>query len=98
MLGDGKMRELLRNGFPAALHFRLELWQAGGVFDEIESTTQWDVLVHYDAYNQLYRVVRRQGSAIEDFGGFATLEAAEAVIERYPVALPPRRAGTRYYY
>jgi hypothetical protein len=99
MLGDGKMRELLRNGFPAALRFRLELWKAGGVFDEIEKSAQWDVLVRYDAYRQSYHVVRRQGTAIEDFGAFATLEAAEAVVEQgFPVALRPERPGTRYYY
>lgn len=100
MLADGKMRELLRNGFPAALHFRLELWRAGGVFDEIENTTQWDVLVNYNAYNQQYNVVRRQGTgSIEDFGGFPTLEGAEAVIEQFhQVPLRPTRSGTRYYY
>jgi hypothetical protein len=99
MLSDGKIRELIRNGFPAELRFRLELWRAGGVFDEIEQTTQWEVLVSYNAYTQTYNVVRRQGTTIEDFGGFATVEAAESAIEQvHQVPLRPTRPGTRYYY
>jgi len=102
ILGDRDMRELLQNGFPAALRFRLELWRVGGLFDDIESATQWEMLVRYDPYAKQYLVVRRQGAgggALEDFGGFATLEDAESVMQRpFPVALAPRRGGSRYYY
>jgi len=100
ILGDRDMRELLLNGFPAALRFRLELWRVGGLFDDIESSTQWEMLVRYDPYAKQYLVVRRQGAgSLEDFGGFPTLEDAEAVMERpFPVALGPRRLGSRYYY
>lgn len=100
LLDDAKIRELLRSGFPAAMTFRLELWRAGGLFDEIESATQWQVLVRYDPYTQQYLAMRRHGTAVqEDFGGFPTLEAAEAKLDRpYPVLLRPRRPGTRYYY
>lgn len=99
MLDDSKMRELLRNGFPAALGFRLELWRVGGMFDEIESSTLWNVLVRYDPYSQQY-LVRRQGAALqEDFGGFPSLESAEAVLGKpFEVALRPRRSGAQYYY
>lgn len=96
---NSKIRELLKNGFPAALRFRLELWRVGGMFNDIESATPWEMLVRYDPYSQQYLVVRRQGSGIEDFGGFPTLEAAEAVMAKpFPVRLSPRRSGTRYYY
>lgn len=100
MLDYSKMRELLRNGFPAAMSFRLELWRVGGMFDEIESSALWNVLVRYDPYSQQYLVVRRQGAALqEDFGGFPSLESAEAVLERpFEVALRPRRSGAEYYY
>jgi hypothetical protein len=100
MLDDRQMRELLLNGFPAALRFRLELWRVGGLFDDIEGSTQWEMLVRYDPYSKQYLVVRRQGSGgLEDFGGFPTLQAAEAVMERaFPVALRPQRSGSRYYY
>ena len=93
------MRELLLNGFPAALRFRLELWRVGGLFDDIENSTAWEMLVRYDPYSKQYLVVRRQGSGLEDFGGFPTLEAAQSVMERaFPVALRPRRGGARYYF
>jgi len=100
LLDDRDMRQLLLSGFPAALHFRLELWRVGGFFDDIESSTQWEMLVRYDPYAKQYLVVRRQGAGtLEDFGGFDSLATAEAVLERpFPVGLPARRAGSRYYY
>jgi hypothetical protein len=101
MLRDPELLELLRNGFPAAMRFRLELWRVGGFFDEIEGAVQWNTLVRFDPYTQQYLAVRRQGSAVqEDFGGFPTIEAVEArVLERpFEVALRPRRSGAQYYY
>jgi len=98
------MRELLVNGFPAALTFRLELWRAGGLFDDLERTTEWEVLVRYDPYSQRYSVVRFQGtrdgaSRRESVDGLSSLDAAEGVIgEPFPVALKPTRAGAKYYY
>ena len=104
LLGDRPMRELLVNGFPASLTFRLELWRSGGMFDDLERTTQWEVLVRYDPYSQRYSVVRFQGgrdqaSRRESVDGLTTLDAAESVIgEPFPVALKPGRTGARYYY
>lgn len=98
VLADAKTQELLRNGFPAALHYRLELWRKGGWFDDPSGSTQWDVFVSYDPSSQRYQVVRRQGRQLEDFGGFPTLATAEAQLDRgYHVALRPTRRG-RYYY
>lgn len=99
LLTDANTRELLQNGFPAAMRFRLELWRVGGMFDDLESTAVWEVLVRYDPYSKLYSVYRRGARAVEDIGGMTTLEAAEAEIARaYPVSLRPARAGARYYY
>jgi hypothetical protein len=100
LLGDKQMRELLTSGFPAALRFRLELWRVGGLFNEIEAATQWDVLVRYEPYTQQYFVVRRKGEReTESIGPYMTLEAVdEDLAKPYPQALRPRRAGTRYYY
>lgn len=99
---DFELQELLRNGFPAAMRFRLELWRVGGMFDEIEGDpVQWNMLVRYDPYTGEYNVVRSQGARFqEDFGGFPTLAAAEAAVlsKPYPVTLQPRRPGARYYY
>ena len=99
LLGGAKIRELLRNGFPAAMTFRLELWRSGGLFDDLEKSTQWNVLVSYDPYGQQYHAIRRHGSSQEDFGAFPSIEAAEAKLqEAYRVSLRPERTGTRYYY
>lgn len=100
LLGDAQMRQLLLSGFPAALRFRLELWRVGGLFNDIEAATLWDVLVRYDPYNQQYYVVRRKGEReTESLGPFPELEAVEVELAKaYPLALRPRRAGIRYYY
>jgi hypothetical protein len=99
LLADPTTRELLRNGFPTKLHYKLELWREGGLFNDVESSTEWDVLVQYDPAAQVYRAVRRNGKQLEDFGGFATLTSAEEPLTRpYRVPLRPRAQGGRYYY
>lgn len=100
LLGNGDTRELLRSGFPARLHYRLELWRESGWFDDREGTTEWDVFVHYDPSGDVYRAVRRHGAkSLENFGDFATLTGLEDVLSRpYSVALRPQRSGSRYYY
>jgi hypothetical protein len=98
ILGDSRMRELLRSGFPAQLHFRLELWRKARWFDDLSSWTEWDVLVSYDPASQSYRVARKHGNQTEDFGGFGSLTSAEAQIDRaYRVSLPPPNPGRFYY-
>ena len=95
------MRELLRNGFPASLSFRLELWRVGGLFDQLENQTQWNMLVQYDPYTQQYKAVRRHlpGTREEDFGSFASLSGLSARLEApYAVSMPPQQRGGRYYY
>jgi hypothetical protein len=99
ILADPTTRELLRNGFPTKLHYKLELWKKDGLFNNIESSTEWDVLVQYDPAARVYRAVRRNGKQLEDFGGFATLTSAEEPLTRpYRVPLRPRTQGGRYYY
>lgn len=93
-----KTRELLLNGFPAALHYRLELWREGGWFDDLESATEWDVFVWYDPVRHVYQVVRQHGKQREDFGAFGSLTSAEAAIDRaYHVPMQPRRTAKYYY-
>ena len=99
LFADADIRDLIRSGFPASLHFRLELWRTGGLFDDLERGMEWEMIVAYDPSTQRYGVVRRQGRRIDDLGNFATLTSAQAVIER-PVrtTLIPEREGARYYY
>jgi hypothetical protein len=104
LLSDRQMRQLLVNGFPAALSFRLELWRVGGMFDDIEASTQWEVLVRYDPYSQQYSVVHLQGTKeapvrTDIVDGLVNFEAMEKVLnEPLPVGLTPRRGRARYYY
>lgn len=99
LLADPTTRELLRNGFPTKLHYKLELWKEKGLFNDVEGSTEWEVLVQYDPAAQVYRAVRRNGKQLEDFGSFATLTSAEEPLTRpYRVPLRPRSQGGRYYY
>lgn len=99
ILASGDLRELIRSGFPAQLHYRLELWRTGGWFDDLEALMEWDVVIAYDPARQLYRVRRFSGAHNEDLGAFATLTSVETVLER-PLRAPliPSRMGRRYYY
>jgi hypothetical protein len=93
------LRELVRAGFPALLRYRVELWRTGGLFDDLEGRSEWQLIVQYDPSAQRYGVIRRQANKLEDAGNFATLATAQTVIER-PVrtTLTPEVAGARYYY
>ena len=100
LLEDAKTQELLRNGFPARIHYRLELWRKGGWSNDRRGTSEWDVLVKYDPTTQLYDVVRRTADnrLHENFGGFPSLAAAESQIGRaFRVGLAPQRSGQYYY-
>jgi hypothetical protein len=99
LLTDGAMLSLLRNGFPARLHYRVERWSTGGWFDDIAAKTEWDVVVRYDALGgvfQVYRVVRRRTVFL---GSFATIEEAEAAVDApFPVPISVPRKRQRAYY
>lgn len=98
LLAVGDTRELLRNGFPARLHYRLELWREKGWFDDVESATDWDVFVKYEATSESFVVVRRHGQLTENVD-FTTLTSAEMFLSKpYSVPLAPQRRGASYYY
>jgi len=99
LFGDPDMRELVRSGFPASLRYRLELWRAGGLFNDLEGTHEWKLIVQYDPSGQRYRVIRREAGSLEDMGSFATLSTAQAMLERpLRITLAPQRQAKRYYY
>jgi hypothetical protein len=101
LLADSKTLELLHNGFPARIHYRLELWEKGGFGgDDRSGLSEWDVLVAFDPTSQLFNVYRRnvETGINENFGGFATLGLAEAQFGRpYRAPLHPERSGHFYY-
>jgi hypothetical protein len=99
LVTDGAMLDLLHNGFPARLHYRIERWSTGGWFDDIAAESEWDVVVRYDALKkvfQVYRVVARQTTLL---GTFETIQDAEASLDApFPAPIKPPRKGKQSYY
>ena len=98
MLGDAQLRDLVRNGFPARFTFRVELWSAGGVFNNLAASSTWDIIVRYEPLTKSYEVIRITGDRATSLGRFTDAsDAAEAVGVgvRAPLNAPSR---DRYYY
>ena len=99
VLGDKEMRDLLVNGFPARLHYRVELWSVGGWFNDLEGMTEWDVVVQFDALSKSYRarrIINGQSTSLGTFPDLPAVSTALAASYRAPVPTPSRRG--RYYY
>jgi hypothetical protein len=99
VLGDARMRELLENGFPARLSYRVELWSSERFADQLHRAVEWEVLVRWRGTDQRYEVSQRVGERVLSLGSFARIEDAEAAVERplrVPITAPPR--NRRYYY
>lgn len=99
LITDGSTLDLLRNGFPARLHYTMERWSTGGWFDGIEAEAQWDVVVRYDAMGKafhVYRVARGRTSLIGVFATVAEADAALGAPFQAPIA-PPKRGQRSYY-
>ncbi len=99
LLADGQTRDLMRNGFPARLHFRLDLWTASGLFNKLQGSRDWDVVARYEPLTKHYRAARIAGDRVTFLGDFAHFpDLAAALAEPYDVALVPPQRGERYYY
>jgi hypothetical protein len=101
VVSDQGTRDLLENGFPTRLHFRVELWSAGSVFDAMRDRAEWDVFVYYDALGKKYRVVRVEGEGerITSAGQFGSFDEMLREVERpmrVPIHARPQRE--RQYY
>lgn len=98
VMDDAQMRDLLRNGFPARLHYRVELWTVGGWFNDLDRSAEWDVIVRYDPLDRNYRVARIVGDRVTPLGQFTQYADAQTAVEqpfRAPIAA---RRGKRSYY
>lgn len=99
VFGDQGIRDLLVNGFPARLHFRLELWSTSGWFDHLKDQIEWDVIVRYNALDHRYTASRVVDNTITPLGTFTEIRAVEDAVGQ-PFQ-PPMRAPTghdKYYY
>jgi hypothetical protein len=101
VVSDSETRNLLESGFPARLHFRIELWSAGRVFDAMRRDTEWDLFIYYDGMGKKYRVVRveRDGESITSAGQFNSFEEMVKEVERpQRIALRAASQRARQYY
>lgn len=88
--------ELLRNGFPARLHFRVEVWTEGRWFDDLVARTEWDVIIQYDLIDRTYEVARLADNTITSLGNYSRFQDARAASELAfvpPLTLPTGRRG-----
>ena len=101
VVSDAETQSLLESGFPTRLHFRVELWSSGRVFDALKNRAEWDVFIYYDALGKKYRVVRveRDGQAVTSAGQFGSFAEMVQEAERpMRVALRATAQRSRQYY
>ncbi|MEP7088164.1 MAG: hypothetical protein ABI884_12740 [Gemmatimonadota bacterium] len=99
IFSDREIREMLHSGFPARLHYRLELWGAAGFFDDLKRQVEWDVIVRYNPLKRRYTATRIEGEKVTSLGSFDRLDPIEAVLSQptQPAfALPD--GHDKYYY
>lgn len=99
ILNDAGTRELLRSGFPTRLRFKVELWADGRIFDELQGTVDWQVVVRFRGVDQMFEVIQIIGDRELSLGAFEDITDAESAMSR-PVRVPlnPPGDGRRYYY
>ena len=99
VLASSDLRELLRGGFPARLHFRCELWRNDRFNNQLDAAVEWDMVVRFDQLNRKFEVYRVVGDRASRLGRFDTAEEAETLVEQpFRIKAPPMRRGTSYYY
>lgn len=99
VLSDRPIRELLDNGFPARLRFRIELWSTAGWFDNMIRFVEWDVVVHQEPLSRTYQVIRVVADTAASLGTFTEFTEAVAAVERdYRAPIQARRNRSAQYY
>ncbi len=96
-LGAGVFDAALRNGFPVQLHFRLDLYRDAALFDRLERSIAWDVIVRLDPLANTFDIVRT-GGTVENAPDTAALARALEVpftVDLLPAGPPGR---SRFYY
>lgn len=94
LLTDGRTRDLLHHGFPARMHYKLELWSTSGWFDKMLQRREWDVIVRFVPLDRRYIVSRIEGETVTTLGTFSELTEVQALLDR-PYRPPMRAAPPR---
>ncbi|MGH7713615.1 MAG: DUF4390 domain-containing protein [Gemmatimonadaceae bacterium] len=103
VVADTAMLMLVRSGFPMRLHYRVELWAARRLFDNVLALAEWYVVVRYEALDEQYRVFRVDSTGdsgrVRQLGVFSRVSDAAAEVERpMRVSLVASQRATRQYY
>lgn len=99
-IDGGRFEELLRNGFDVRVHMRAELWKMGRFFNDVVAREEWDVIIHYDQFDQTFDVARiERNNVVSPLGTYRRLADAKAAVA-LPHAPPIGRPGPgqRHYY
>jgi hypothetical protein len=98
LIADAEFEDLLRNGFPARLSWRVELWSAGTVVNEFEGGAAWEVLLRFDPVPKEWvvtRIDRDRGRLIGRFDRYS--EAARVALDAGRVPVPATKPRRHYY-
>ena len=99
ILAAGRTAELIRNGFPARLHYKLERWAAGTFVNDVKATAEWEVIAQYDPLAKTYKLVRATTRSAATLGTYADLASADArLAEPFSAPISPPRRGEKSYY
>jgi hypothetical protein len=99
VLSAGRTSELIRNGFPARLHYKLERWAAGTFVNDVKATAEWEFIVQYDPLAKSYKLIRATTQNAIVVGIYDSLSDADAKLAepfRAPISAP--RRGEKSYY
>ncbi len=93
---DKTFDELLQHGFPAKIHFRVEVWTEGRWVDDVVDRAAWDVIIQYDVIDHSYDVLRRTREGVSSLGSYtryADARAASELAYSPTMALPIGKRG-----
>lgn len=99
LLTDARTRDLLHHGFPARMHYKLELWTTEGWFDKMLQRREWDVIVRYIPLDRRYVISRIDGETVTTLGSLGELPEVQALLDRpYRPSMRAAPPGDRVYY
>ena len=99
LLLSAPINDLMRNGFPARIRYKIERWAAGGFADDLRATREWNVIVRYDQLARVFTVVRVFRGTATQLGEASTIAGADSIVARLTrTPMPPPRRGERSYY
>lgn len=99
VLAAGRTSELIRNGFPARLHYKLERWAAGTFVNDVKATAEWEFIAQFDPLAKTYKLIRATPKNAVVVGEYTDLADADSKLaEPYPAPISPPKRGEKSYY